>query len=89
MIRMFVRHQVADYAAWRAVYDGLDPTRREMGVTGAAVFQAVGAPTDVTVWHDFADRPAAESFAASSELRDAMEKAGVQGKPTVWFTTPA
>ena len=39
VVRMFVRHQVADYAAWREVYDGLDQTRLELGVTGAAVYQ--------------------------------------------------
>ncbi len=28
MATMFIRHQVADYSAWRQVYDGTAPTRR-------------------------------------------------------------
>jgi hypothetical protein len=28
---MFVRHQVADYPAWRSVYDSIDETRASMG----------------------------------------------------------
>jgi hypothetical protein len=38
MVRLFVRHPVADYAAWRRVYDDFDEERRGMGVTGHAVY---------------------------------------------------
>jgi hypothetical protein len=68
MVRLFVRHPVADYAAWRQVYDGFDEERQGMGVTGHAVFQSVDDPNDVTVWHDFETREQAESFAASDRL---------------------
>ena len=87
MVRMFVRHEVADYAAWRTVYDSIDAERPSLGVTGHAVFQAVDDPNDVTVWHDFATLEAAQSFAGSPQLREAMSQAGVQGQPDVWFTT--
>ena len=89
MVRMFVRHKVADYGAWRAVYDALDPVRVELGVSGHEVFQAVGDPTDVTAWHDFSSQDAAEAFASSPQLREAMQQAGVQGAPDIWFTTAA
>ena len=89
MVRMFVRHTVADYAAWREVYDGFDAERRGLGVTGDGVYQAVGDPNDVTVWHDFPSREAAESFAADPRLRDVMQQAGVQGQPDLWLTTAA
>jgi hypothetical protein len=32
-VRIFVRHDVTDYAAWRKAYNGFDEKRREMGVT--------------------------------------------------------
>lgn len=89
MTRMFVRHRVADYAAWREVYDGFDEERRGMGVTDHAVYRSVADPNDVTIWHDFSSREAAESFGSSPQLRDAMQHAGVQGAPEVWFTTAA
>ena len=53
MVRLFIRHDVADYGSWREGYDAFDETRRGMGVTGDAVYQAVGNPNDVTVTHDF------------------------------------
>jgi len=87
MVRMFVRHKVADYPAWRAVYDSIDQDRQEMGVTGHAVYRTLDDQNDVTAWHDFASRQAAESFASSPKLRDAMQRAGVEGKPEIWLTS--
>ncbi len=89
MVRMFVRHQVADYPAWRSVYDGIDETRASLGVTGHAVFRSTADEHDVTAYHDFDSEDAAQAFASSSVLHDAMERAGIQGAPQIWFTTPA
>ena len=89
MARLFVRHRVADYAAWREIYDAFDEERRGLGVTGQAVYQSVADPNEVTAWHDFSTPEAAEAFASSPQLRDAMQHAGVQGAPEVWLTTAA
>ena len=89
MVRLFIRHDVADYDAWRQVYDEFDATRREMGVTGDAVFQSIDNPNDVTVWHDFETAEAARALVSSPELRDAMQRAGVQGQPQTWLATEA
>ena len=85
MVRLFVRHTVADYEAWRRAYDDFDAARRPMGVTDDAVFQAIDNPNEVTVWHDFTSAEAARAFASSEELKDVMQQAGVQGQPQVWF----
>ena len=89
MVRMFVRHQVADYPAWRSVYDSIDETRASMGVTGKAAFRSTADDCDVTIWHDFESEDAAQAFASSPVLHDAMERAGVQGAPQIWFTSAA
>ena len=89
MTRMFVRHRVADYAAWREAYDGFDEERRGLGVTGDAVYQSVADPNELTIWHDFSSQEAADSFGSSPRLREVMQDAGVQGAPEVWFTTEA
>ena len=89
MLRMFVRHDVADYDAWKKGYDDFDETRRGMGVTGDAVYQAADNPTDVTVTHDFESEDAARAFVSSPELKGAMENAGVVGEPQVWLTSPS
>ena len=89
MTTMFARHQVADFAAWRQVYDDFDSTRQSMGVTGQAVYRGAADPSDVTVTHDFATVEAAKQFAESSALRDVMQRAGVVGEPTIWFAERA
>jgi hypothetical protein len=88
MVRLFIRHDVADYGSWREGYDAFDETRRGMGVTGDAVYQTVGNPNDVTVTHDFESEDAAKAVLSSAELKGAMENAGVVGEPQVWITTP-
>ena len=86
MTRMFVRHKVNDYAAFRKVYDDFD--RDSLGATAHAVYQNPEDPNDVTVTHDFDTLATAKAFAGSDELRAGMGQAGVVGQPDIWFTTP-
>lgn len=88
-VRMFVRHEVADYAAWRKSYDAFGATQKRLGVTAQAVYQSTDNPNDVTATHDFASVEKAKAFAASPELKSAMQGAGVKGAPQIWFTTRA
>ena len=85
MATLFFRHTVADYPAWRKVYDEFDATRPSLGVTSQGCYQLDGNPNDITGYHEFDSMDAAKKFAASSELREAMEKAGVVGQPDIWF----
>jgi hypothetical protein len=89
MVRLYIRHAVTDYEAWRKAYDAFDPERRSMGVVGDAVYRAVGDPNDVTVWHDFDTKEAAEAFTTSDRLREVMTGAGVKGQPEVWTVAEA
>lgn len=89
MIRMFVRHKVTNYDAWRKVYDDFGSTRSGMGVLGDAVYRNADDPNDVTAWHDFETAERAKAFVESAELREAMGKAGVASEPQIWITTAA
>lgn len=86
MATLFVRHTVADYAAWRKAYDEFDAERKGMGVTSHGVYLLDGNQNDVTVYHEFPDAETAKAFAASPRLKEVMSKAGVQGTPNVWIT---
>ena len=87
-VRLFIRHDVADYATWRKGYDAFETDRKSLGVTADAVYQSVDNPNDVTVWHDFKNAEAAKAFGLSPNLKAAMEKNGVRGTPHVWLTNP-
>jgi hypothetical protein len=89
MTTMFVRHTVSDYKTWRKAYDDFAPVQKAKGVTAEAVYRAVENPNDITVTHEFATIEAAQAFAESAELKNAMQNAGVAGAPTIWFTNKA
>jgi quinol monooxygenase YgiN len=73
-VRMYVRHEVNDYATWRKGYDAFNAERKKMGVTSAAVYRSVDNPNDVTVIHDFKSADKAKEFASSARLKEVMEK---------------
>jgi quinol monooxygenase YgiN len=89
MVRLFVRHHVTDFPTWKQAYDDFNDERQGMGVTGHAVYQSANDPNDVTILHDFESMDSAQAFMGSPRLREVMEKAGVSGEPSVWFTTEA
>jgi len=86
-VRLFVRHEVADYATWRKAFDAFAPMQKKGGVFFKAVYQSTDNPNDVTVVHDFHSLEKAKAFVANPELKAAMEKGGVKGAPQMWFTT--
>jgi quinol monooxygenase YgiN len=85
--RLFVRHEVADYGVWRKAFDAFAPTAKKSGAINGAVYRSADNANDVTVTHDFHSVAKAKAFAASPELKAAMEKAGVKGAPQIWITT--
>ena len=89
MTTLFVRHSVADYPAWRKVYASVAPLQNAAGVTAEAVYRSADDPNDVTVTHEFTSLEAAKAFAGSEDLKAAMQRAGVVGAPTIWFTNKA
>jgi len=89
MVRMFVRHEVADFGKWRKAYDDFDAERGGMGVVGNAVYRSAVDGNNVTVIHDFESLEKAKAFIDAPRLREVMEAAGVTGPPDVWFTNPA
>jgi hypothetical protein len=73
----FVQHRVADYDAWRRAYDGVGELQRAGGVTDDAVYRTEGDPNTVLVMHKFGSPQEAQAFFENSDLRQAMQDAGV------------
>lgn len=84
-----ISHPVADFAAWRTVYDEAQPVRDAAGVTGAEVFVDAANPLMVVVIHRFASVEAAQGFFANPDLKAAMERGGVTAPPTIIFAAAA
>ena len=84
---LVVRHNVHDYAAWRKVYDELEPLRAQHGCTGQRVMRLPDDGNGLFITHDFPTVEQAESFAHDPSLREAMGRAGVQGAPRIEIFT--
>jgi heme-degrading monooxygenase HmoA len=72
-----IRHRVADFDAWKEVYDGFALVQAEHGVQAHQVLRSIENPNDVTVTHTFDSREAARAFFAISSLKETMGEAGV------------
>jgi hypothetical protein len=85
-VRLFVRHAVADFEAWRKGYDANVDLRVRHGVKADGVHPSVDDPNDVTIFHDFETEEEARAMLGSPELKDAMDKVGVTSTPIAWLT---
>ena len=52
-------------------------------MTRQSVYRSIDDPNNVLITHGFATTADAEKFLAGAELRNAMQRAGVQGQPRV------
>ena len=84
-----VQHPVSDYAAWRTVYEQVQPLRDKHGVSAADVLQDPADPNQVTVLHWFPSVAHAQAFASDRGLKDAMASAGVTAPPRIEIVVEA
>ena len=78
-----ILHRVADYDTWRKVYDSVGGMQKDGGVTQESVHRMVDDPNNVLVIHHFDNVQTARAFLGREDLRDAMQRSGVQGEPRV------
>jgi heme-degrading monooxygenase HmoA len=83
MAYTFVRHTVEDYDRWKVEFDKHASVRGPAGSQGGMLFR--GANNEVVVILQWSSMEAAQAFAQSDNLREVMQKAGVNSVPTVFF----
>lgn len=86
---MLVRHKVKDFGTWKPVYDAHAPKRREAGLTDRQLLRDSDDPSQVVVLFEAQDLSRARAFATSDDLRDTMTRAGVQGRPDIFYLDSA
>ena len=81
MIVVAIQHPVADYDAWKAVYDDRHPGT--FGAMFARVNRSVDDPNLVAVVAGFESVEAANGMIESPDLKAAMDRAGVTAAPRI------
>ena len=87
MINVLIHHEVADYAAWKAVFDAALDFRHKNGERSCRIFHGSGNVNDLTLLFEWESLDQARKFMASEELKARMSKAGVKGEPKVDYLT--
>ncbi|MEA2573821.1 MAG: hypothetical protein QOH93_1119 [Chloroflexia bacterium] len=85
MAYLIVHHTVEDYDQWKPVFDGHASARKEHGSKGAQVLRSVQNPNEIVSVFEWDSIENAQAFASSPGLREAMQNAGVIGRPEVIF----
>jgi hypothetical protein len=85
MNHLLIRHKVSDFAAWKKSYDTHAASRASAGLTELHLLRNIDNPNEIVALFSVADLNKAKAFAASDDLRAAMQRAGVTDKPDVYF----
>ena len=85
MVHMLIRHKVADFAKWKPIYDAHDSARQNAGLREEYLLRNVDDPNELILLFSAEDLEKAKAFAASDDLRQSMQRAGVIDKPDVYF----
>ena len=85
MPSLLIRCHVADYPAWKAVFDEHETSRRANGSQGGWLFRDADDPQEVLLLLAWDELERARLFADSDDLREALARAGVTDRPDIWF----
>jgi heme-degrading monooxygenase HmoA len=89
MAFMFVRHSVQDYEAWKSIFDSAGDLRRRYGERSYQILRQENGSNNLVALFEWDSLDNAREYAASPELKEAMQRAGVTGKPEILFLEEA
>jgi hypothetical protein len=80
--------RVADFDAWKAVFDANEQNRIDNGILGHHINRAEDDPNRLNVYLAVGDVERATKWAGSDALKQVMASAGVLGAPVRTWMTP-
>ncbi len=85
MAHLLIKHKVKDYPVWKKVFDGFIDTRRASGEKTYQILHTDDDSNKLVSFFEWDSLENAKKFTGSSELKEAMGKAGVVEKPEIYF----
>jgi len=85
MPHIMIRHKVADFGKWKSAYDAHASVRASAGLKEEHLLRSNDNPNEVVLLFSAEDLNKAKQFAASDDLRQTMQQAGVTDKPDIYF----
>ena len=81
---LLIRHRVADYPAWKHVFDEQGGTRWSNGCRGGQVFRNPDDPAEVWIFLTWDDLLRARLYAQSDEMRESITSERITDESDVW-----
>jgi heme-degrading monooxygenase HmoA len=85
MVYVLIKHKVKDFEKWKPVFDEHAAIRKTGGSQGGQLFRNVDSPDETIIIFKWDSIENAQKFAASEDLKKAMQRAGVIGEPEIYF----
>ena len=85
MAHVLARHKVADFGQWKTAYENDASAREAAGLKNLHLWRNEDDPTDIILLFEASDMAKAKEFLGSSQLKEKMHAAGVQGTPDIVF----
>jgi hypothetical protein len=83
--RLMVTHKAKDWDAWKKEFDDHKQARMDAGLIDRGLGHDIDDSHNVSIVFAVTDMQKAKAFIQSKDLKDKMDKAGVEGKPTFLF----
>ena len=86
---ILIRHKVKNFEEWEKGYRAHLPKRIEAGLTEKYLLRGAKNPNEVIILFEAQDIKRAKTFSESTDLKEAMQRAGVVDKPDLYFLESA
>ena len=84
MTILAIQLTLADYAAWKSVFDTRKQFRKDtMGVKFERLYRSADNPNEILLWLDVLDAAKTCNEIASDDVQKTMREAGVVGQPNI------
>ena len=85
MAHVFIRHKVNDFKTWKKEFDGFVNFRKSSGEKSFQILRPQGDSDNIHLLFEWDSVENAKIFLGSTDLKDAMNRAGVSEKPEIRF----
>ena len=85
MQHVLIIHEVADYPAWKKVFDGAAGIRKDAGEQSYQVLKYENAPKKIVHFSAWTSIAAAKDFFESSKLIEIRKQAGVKAPEFIYL----
>ena len=83
MTTILIKHPVEDYDIWKGEFDAFHDNRKASVETSFQINLPIDDPNNLVILFEWDSAENAKAFLDSTDLKEAMQRAGVSGQPEI------